>query len=98
MTPRVVTESTPSSYVLHTPPVGPTQRVLPGPLKLDRLMPAPIMAGLKAIYVTGAAATTDAALAAEQALAGAQTLDQDALLDRYAEITERNRSQIRPQR
>jgi enoyl-CoA hydratase len=61
-------------------------------------VPAPIMAGLKDIYVTGAAATTDAALAAEQAIAGAQTFDQEGLKDRYAAITQRNRSQIRPQR
>jgi enoyl-CoA hydratase/carnithine racemase len=60
-------------------------------------VPAPIMAGLKEIYVTGSAAVTDPALAAEQAIAGAQTLDQDGLKDRYAEITERNRRQIRPQ-
>jgi enoyl-CoA hydratase len=60
-------------------------------------VPAPIMAGLKEIYVTGAAAVIDPALAAEHAIAGAQTLDRDALLDRYAEISERNHSQIRPQ-
>jgi enoyl-CoA hydratase len=60
-------------------------------------VPAPIMAGLKEIYVTGSAAVTDPALAAEQAIAGAQTLDQEGLKDRYAEITERNRSQIRRQ-
>jgi len=58
-------------------------------------IPAPIMAGLKEIYVTGAAAITDPALAAEQAIAGAQTLDRDGLKDRYAEVTARNRSQIR---
>jgi hypothetical protein len=55
------------------------------------------MAGLKEIYVTGSAAVTGPALAAEKAIAGAQTLDQDGLKDRYAEITERNRRQIRPQ-
>ncbi len=55
------------------------------------------MAGLKEIYVTGSAAVTDPALAAEQAIAGAQELDRDGLGDRYAEITERNRRQIRPQ-
>ena len=60
-------------------------------------VPAPIMAGLKEIYLTGSAAVTDPALAAEQAIAGAQTLDRDGLKDRYAEITERNRRQIRPQ-
>ena len=60
-------------------------------------VPAPIMAGLKEIYVTGAAAITDPALAAEQAIAGAQTLDRDGLNDRYAEISERNRRQIRSQ-
>jgi enoyl-CoA hydratase len=60
-------------------------------------VPAPIMAGLKEIYVSGAAAVTGSALAAEQAIAGAQTLDRDGLKGRYAEITERNRRQIRPQ-
>lgn len=60
-------------------------------------VPAPIMAGLKEIYVTGAAARADPALAAEQAIAGAQMLDHDGLKDRYAEISERNRRQIRAQ-
>src|SRR6202046_4422655 len=59
--------------------------------------PAPIMAGLKEIYVTGSAAVIDPALVAERDIAGAQTLDHDGLKDRYAEITERNRRQIRPQ-
>jgi enoyl-CoA hydratase len=59
-------------------------------------VPAPVMASLKEIYVTGAAAIVEPALAAEQAIAGVQTLDQDGLKDRYAEITERNRRQIRP--
>jgi enoyl-CoA hydratase len=60
-------------------------------------VPAPIMAGLKEIYVTGSAAVTDPALAAEQDIAGAQELDRDGLGTRYAEITERNRRQIRRQ-
>jgi len=59
-------------------------------------VPAPIMAGLKEIYVTGSAVVTDPALAAEQDIAGAQELDRDGLGTRYAEITERNRRQIRP--
>ncbi|MGA8544281.1 MAG: enoyl-CoA hydratase [Mycobacterium sp.] len=59
-------------------------------------VPAPIMAGLKEIYVTGSAAVTDPALAAEQDIAGAQQLDRDALGDRYTAISERNRRQIRP--
>ena len=58
-------------------------------------VPAPIMAGLKEIYVTGSAAVTNPALAAEQAIAGAQTLDRDGLRNRYAEVSARNRSQIR---
>jgi len=57
-------------------------------------VPAPIMAGLKEIYLTGAAAVTEPALPPEQAIAGAQTLDRDGLKDRYAEISARNRSQI----
>jgi enoyl-CoA hydratase len=60
-------------------------------------VPAPIMAGLKEIYVTGAAPVIDPALAAERAIAGAQTLDRDGLKDRYTEISERNRRQIRSQ-
>jgi enoyl-CoA hydratase len=60
-------------------------------------VPGPTMAGLKEIYVTGAAAITEPALAAEQAIAGAQILDRDSLNDRYAEISERNRRQIRSQ-
>jgi enoyl-CoA hydratase len=60
-------------------------------------VPGPIMAGLKEIYVTGTAAVIDPALAAEQAIAGAQTLDSEALKDRYAEITVRNRRQIQSQ-
>jgi enoyl-CoA hydratase len=60
-------------------------------------VPAPTMAGLKAIYVTGSAALTDPALAAEQTIAGAQELDRDGLAARHAAITERNRRQIRRQ-
>ena len=80
--------------------VVPHDQLLPRAVELAGQIaevPAPIMAGLKEIYVTGSAAVTDPALAAEQAIAGAQTLDQDGLKDRYAEITERNRRQIRPQ-
>jgi len=60
-------------------------------------VPAPIMAGLKQIYLTGSAAVTGPALAAERDIAGAQELDRDGLGARYAEVTERNRRQIRPQ-
>jgi enoyl-CoA hydratase/carnithine racemase len=77
--------------------VVPHDQLLPRAVELAGQIaevPAPIMAGLKEIYVTGSAAITDPALAAEQAIAGAQTLDRDALLDRYAEISARNRSQI----
>ena len=77
--------------------VVPHDQLLPRAVELAGQIaevPAPIMAGLKEIYVTGSAAVTDPALAAEQAIAGAQTLDRDALLDRYAEISARNRSQI----
>src|ERR1700743_1433270 len=56
--------------------------------------PTPLMAGLKEIYVTGAAATLDPALAAERDIAGAQKLDPDSLKSRYAEVSARNRSQI----
>jgi enoyl-CoA hydratase len=80
--------------------VVPHDRLLPRAIELATMIaevPAPIMASLKEIYVTGSATITDPALAAEQAIAGAQTLDQAGLKDRYAEITERNRRQIRPQ-
>ena len=80
--------------------VVPHDRLVPRAVELAGQIaevPAPIMAGLKDIYVTGGAATTEAALAAEQAIAGAQTLDRAGLHDRYAAVTERNRSQIRPQ-
>lgn len=60
-------------------------------------VPAPTMAALKQIYVTGSAAVTDPALAAEQNIAGAQQLDRDGLGARYAEVSERNRRQIRRQ-
>jgi len=75
-------------------------RLLPRAVELASQIaevPAPIMAGLKEIYVTGSAAVTGPALAAEQDIAGAQELDRDGLGARYAEITERNRRQIRPQ-
>jgi enoyl-CoA hydratase len=60
-------------------------------------VPGPIMAGLKEIYVAGAAPVIDPALAAERTIAGAQTLDRDGLKDRYTEISERNRRQIQPE-
>jgi enoyl-CoA hydratase len=75
-------------------------RLLPRAVELASQIaevPAPIMAGLKEIYVTGSAAVTGPALAAEQHIAGAQELDRDRLGARYAEISERNRRQIRPQ-
>ena len=80
--------------------VVPHDQLLPRAIELASQIaevPAPIMAGLKEIYVTGSAAVTDPALAAEQDIAGAQELDRDALGDRYTEISERNRRQIRPQ-
>ncbi len=79
--------------------VVPHDRLLPRAVELAGQIaevPAPIMAGLKQIYVTGWAAVTDPALAAEQDIAGAQELDRDGLGARYAAITERNRRQIRP--
>jgi enoyl-CoA hydratase len=55
---------------------------------------APIMLGLKAIYVTGAAAVLDPALAAEQAIAAAGPRHAADLAERYREVAERNRRQI----
>jgi enoyl-CoA hydratase len=80
--------------------VVPHERLLPRAVELASQIaevPAPIMAGLKEIYVTGSAAVTGPALAAEQHIAGAQELDRDGLGARYAAISERNRRQIRPQ-
>ncbi|MCV7260270.1 enoyl-CoA hydratase [Mycobacterium shimoidei] len=57
-------------------------------------VPAPIMGGLKRIYATGSAAVTDPALAAEQEISAALS-DTTDLAARYAEVSERNRRQIR---
>jgi enoyl-CoA hydratase len=59
-------------------------------------VPAPVMQGLKAIYVTGAAAIIDPALAAEQTIAASAARDTDGLGERYRQVAERNRRQIRP--
>src|ERR1700760_323370 len=78
--------------------VVPHDRLLPRAVELAGQIaevPAPIMAGLKEIYVTGWATVTDPALAAERRIAGAQELDRDGLGARYAAISERNRRQIR---
>lgn len=56
-------------------------------------VPAPIMAGLKQIYVSGSALVTDAALAAEQAIAGAAS-DLAGLGDRFRAVSDRNRRQL----
>lgn len=77
--------------------VVPHSRLLPRAVELAGQIaevPAPIMAGLKEIYVNGSAAVTDPALAAEQAISGARS-DTTDLGTRYAEISERNRRQIR---
>jgi enoyl-CoA hydratase len=58
-------------------------------------VPAPIMAGLKEIYVRGSATVTDPALAAEQAIATTMRPDTDGLDIRRAEVTARNKSQIK---
>jgi len=55
------------------------------------------MASLKEIYVTGSAPVTNLVMAAEQAITDRQELDRDRLSARYAEISESNRRQIRPQ-
>lgn len=56
-------------------------------------VPAPVMAGLKEIYVSGSAAITDPALAAEQRIAGALS-DPTDLGDRFRAVADRNRRQI----
>ncbi|MGH3542849.1 MAG: enoyl-CoA hydratase [Mycobacterium sp.] len=77
--------------------VVPHEQLLPRAVELAGQIaevPAPIMAGLKEIYVAGSAAVTDPALAAEQAISGALS-DTTDLGARYAEVSERNRRQIR---
>ncbi len=56
----------------------------------------PVMQGLKAIYVAGSAAIIDPALAAERTIAASAARDTDGLGERYRQVAERNRRQIRP--
>jgi enoyl-CoA hydratase len=56
---------------------------------------APIMQGLKAIYRAGTAALIDPALAAEQTITATATRNTDGLGERYRQVAERNRLQIR---
>lgn len=83
--------------------IGLVTEVVPHPQLLPRAVElagqiaevsAPIMVGLKEIYLRGSAAVTDPALAAEQAISGALS-DTTDLGARYTEISERNRRQIR---
>lgn len=55
----------------------------------------PVMQGLKAIFVDGAAAIIDPALAAEQTITATATRNTDGLGERYRQVAERNRRQIR---
>jgi enoyl-CoA hydratase len=55
----------------------------------------PVMQGLKAMYVTGAAAIINPALAAEQTVATTIARHTDGLAERYRQVEERNRRQIR---
>lgn len=56
-------------------------------------VPAPIMAGLKEIYASGAATVIDGALAAEQRIAGTAS-DMAGLGERFAAVSDRNRLQL----
>jgi enoyl-CoA hydratase/carnithine racemase len=56
---------------------------------------APIMQGLKALYVAGAAAIIDPALAAERRMAAPAVRQTEGLGERYRQVAERNRRQIR---
>jgi enoyl-CoA hydratase len=56
---------------------------------------APVMQGLKAMYVSAAAAIIDPALAAEQTIAATAARHTDGLGERYRRVAERNRRQIR---
>jgi len=53
------------------------------------------MQGLKAVYVAGAAAIINPALAAEQTVATNVARHTDDLGQRYRQVAERNRRQIR---
>jgi len=78
--------------------VVPHERLLPRAVELAAQIaevPAPTMAGLKQMYVRGTADVTDAALAVEQQIARAHRPDTDALAARKAEVTARNKSQLR---
>jgi enoyl-CoA hydratase len=57
---------------------------------------APIMQGLKEIYVAGAAATINPALAAEQTIGTTVARHTDDLGERYRQVAERNRRRIHP--
>jgi enoyl-CoA hydratase len=57
-------------------------------------VPARTMQGLKQIYTTGSAAIIDPALAAEQAIAGSLS-STEGLAERYREVADRNRKQLR---
>ena len=84
--------------------IGLVTEVVPHAQVLDRTVElatqiceadAPIMQSLKAIYVAGAAAIIDPALAAEQTFAKSVAGHTDGLGERYREVAERNRRQIR---
>ena len=73
------------------------EQLLPRALELAAQIaevPAPIMAGLKEIYVRGTDPLIAPALAAEQAIAGAQARDFGGLGDRYRAVSRRNHDQI----
>jgi enoyl-CoA hydratase/carnithine racemase len=83
--------------------IGLVTEVVPHESLLDRALelaaqiaevPAPIMLGLKEIYVTGAAAVVDPGLAAEQKIAFAQHRDFEGLGDQFREVSERNKRQM----
>ncbi len=61
----------------------------------DRRGAGPVMAGLKEIYTTGAAAVIDPALAAEEKIAFAQHRDFEGLGDQFRAVSERNKADRR---
>src|SRR6202008_3867301 len=56
---------------------------------------APVMQGLKAIYVAGAAAVVDPALAAEQVIAATAARHTDGLGELFPQVAARTRRQLR---
>ncbi|MGO9034564.1 MAG: enoyl-CoA hydratase [Mycobacterium sp.] len=97
MTSEVIDASRAETMGLVTEVVAHTQllnRIVELATQICEVSP-PVMQGLKAMYVTGAAAIINPALAAEQTIATTVARHTDDLGERYRQVAERNRRQIR---